>query len=183
MASQPQVSKTSSRWGSFLQQAIAGAESKLDIILADSNDIASKNASSEGGTTMTSKISAAEANAGNDGSPSLYRSWLREDLSVRIAAKGNSSSDSPVASLGRPSRTASLVTGDTITGLESPRRTMDKKATEGVGGGQASLDGKRVSSRRASVCSMGGTTVHLDLPPTPEKGVVRSLVEYESIIA
>jgi hypothetical protein len=44
MASPLQPSKPSSRWGSFLQQAVAGVESKLDTILADGDDAASRNA-------------------------------------------------------------------------------------------------------------------------------------------
>src|SRR5438552_2093793 len=44
MASQPPLSKPSSRWGSFLQQAVAGVESKLDTILADGDDVARRNA-------------------------------------------------------------------------------------------------------------------------------------------
>lgn len=35
MASPPPTTKSSSRWGSFLQQAVAGVESRLDTILAD----------------------------------------------------------------------------------------------------------------------------------------------------
>ena len=35
MATPPVVNKSSSRWGSFLQQAVAGVESRLDTILAD----------------------------------------------------------------------------------------------------------------------------------------------------
>lgn len=35
MAPQPVQSKSTSRWGSLLQQAVAGVESRLDTILAD----------------------------------------------------------------------------------------------------------------------------------------------------
>ena len=35
-------SKQTSRWGSFLQQAVAGVESRLDNILADGPDEAAK---------------------------------------------------------------------------------------------------------------------------------------------
>ena len=35
MASSSSTTKSSSRWGSFLQQAVAGVESRLDTILAD----------------------------------------------------------------------------------------------------------------------------------------------------
>ena len=31
-------SKSSSRWGSFFQQAVAGVESRLDVILADGDE-------------------------------------------------------------------------------------------------------------------------------------------------
>jgi hypothetical protein len=55
MASQPQAPKPSSRWGSFLQQAVAGVESKLDTILADGDDIASKNVNVKGGSTTTAE--------------------------------------------------------------------------------------------------------------------------------
>lgn len=39
MASLPSTTKSSSRWGSFLQQAVAGVESRLDTILADEDTI------------------------------------------------------------------------------------------------------------------------------------------------
>jgi hypothetical protein len=42
MASSPPPAKKSSGWGSFLQQAVAGVESRLDTILAD--DEPAKNA-------------------------------------------------------------------------------------------------------------------------------------------
>ena len=35
-------SKQASRWGSFLQQAVAGVESRLDTILAEGEDEATK---------------------------------------------------------------------------------------------------------------------------------------------
>ncbi|KAI9881021.1 MAG: hypothetical protein M1830_008903 [Pleopsidium flavum] len=38
MSRDPLVSKQSSRWGSFLQQAVAGVESRLDTILADGDE-------------------------------------------------------------------------------------------------------------------------------------------------
>jgi hypothetical protein len=78
-----------------------------------------------------------------------------------------------VSSLGGLSRTASPVTGDTIARTESPRRSMDRKAIEGVDGSRMSLDGKRVSveSGRASVYSMVGDTVGMSAgaitPATP----------------
>ena len=42
MASPPVATKSSSRWGSFLQQAVAGVESRLDTILADDDSPASR---------------------------------------------------------------------------------------------------------------------------------------------
>lgn len=38
MSKAPAASKQSSRWGSFLQQAVAGVESRLDTILADGDE-------------------------------------------------------------------------------------------------------------------------------------------------
>jgi len=38
MSRDSSVSKQSSRWGSFLQQAVAGVESRLDTILADGDE-------------------------------------------------------------------------------------------------------------------------------------------------
>ena len=43
MASPPVATKSSSsRWGSFLQQAVAGVESRLDTILADDDSPATR---------------------------------------------------------------------------------------------------------------------------------------------
>lgn len=38
MSKAPKGSKQASRWGSLLQQAVAGVESKLDTILADGDE-------------------------------------------------------------------------------------------------------------------------------------------------
>lgn len=38
MSKAPKVSKPASRWGSLLQQAVAGVESRLDTILADGDE-------------------------------------------------------------------------------------------------------------------------------------------------
>ena len=46
MASPPPATKQSSRWGGFLQQAVASVESRLDTILADEEDRPPKNAAS-----------------------------------------------------------------------------------------------------------------------------------------
>jgi hypothetical protein len=48
MASSPPPAKKSSGWGSFLQQAVAGVESRLDTILADEQDLSAKNAKTAG---------------------------------------------------------------------------------------------------------------------------------------
>ncbi|KAI9864920.1 MAG: hypothetical protein M1813_002691 [Trichoglossum hirsutum] len=193
MASQPQAPKPSSRWGSFLQQAVAGVESKLDTILADGDDIASKNVNVKGGSTTTAESKSeqpvlmpammalpASTTVGSEKgllrtpSNSKPQGRLQERL-ARAVVKNNSAirSDSPVSSLGGLSRTASPVTGDTIARTESPRRSMDRKAIEGVDGSRMSLDGKRVSveSGRASVYSMVGDTVGMSAgaitPATP----------------
>jgi len=38
MSKAPKASKQASRWGSLLQQAVAGVESRLDTILADGDE-------------------------------------------------------------------------------------------------------------------------------------------------
>ena len=58
MAVQPPA-KTTSRWGSFLQQAVAGVESRLDTILADE----------DGATKSQGNASEQEANVGSGPSP------------------------------------------------------------------------------------------------------------------
>ena len=48
MATPPVINKSSSRWGSFLQQAVAGVESRLDTILADEDSSATGTAKPNG---------------------------------------------------------------------------------------------------------------------------------------
>ena len=48
MASYPISAKSSSRWGSFLQQAVAGVESRLDTILADTDSLNEPSTTSKG---------------------------------------------------------------------------------------------------------------------------------------
>ncbi|KAH0545007.1 hypothetical protein FGG08_000933 [Glutinoglossum americanum] len=190
MASQP--SKPSSRWGSFLQQAVAGVESKLDTILADGDDMPGGASIAASGpkpeqpglkpAMMALPTSAAiglERNLSRTPSNSRAQDRLQERLAKAVKSNGVVRSDSPVSSLGRPSRTASPAAGDTLTGTESPRQSMDRKATEGVKGAtgsRMSLDAKRISgeSGRASACSITGETVGASVgvatpetPPSP----------------
>ncbi|KAI9775480.1 MAG: hypothetical protein M1839_001097 [Geoglossum umbratile] len=171
---------SSSRWGSFLQQAVAGVESKLDTILADGDDTASRNARSAAtGSTepkpeqpglksamMAVPIAASsEKNLSRTPSATRAQDRLQERLArAMVKSNGAIRSDSPVSSLGLPSRAASPAIGDSVSGTESPRRSIDKKATEGVKGaigGRKSLDAKRVSeeSGRASASLIDGETV------------------------
>jgi hypothetical protein len=57
--------KASSRWGSFLQQAVAGVESRLDTILAESDD-------DRGAAATTATNNAAGAKASSTGK------WLQD---------------------------------------------------------------------------------------------------------
>jgi hypothetical protein len=44
--------KSTSRWGSFLQQAVAGVESRLDTILADEENATTNASKSRGSATQ-----------------------------------------------------------------------------------------------------------------------------------
>ncbi|TVY84385.1 TATA element modulatory factor [Lachnellula suecica] len=115
--------QASSRWGSFLQQAVAGVESRLDNILAEGDEatIPQKKptpaptptaAKPEGGVARTASTS----NRTND--------RLQERLARAIAAKNSAQkgekADSLALSSGTPSRT-----GSPATVTNSPRRSTD----------------------------------------------------------
>ena len=55
MASPAQPPRQTSKWGSFLQQAVAGVESRLDIILAEGDDSQSKVAAADDGHSDSAK--------------------------------------------------------------------------------------------------------------------------------
>ncbi|KAI9766089.1 MAG: hypothetical protein M1840_006796 [Geoglossum simile] len=192
MASPPQPPKPSSRWGSFLQQAVAGVESKLDTILADGDDAVSKNASGAGTYSIAgseqkpeqpglkSAMMALPVAAGPEKNLSRTPSGRAQDrLQERLAravvkSSRAARSDSPALSLGLPSRAASPATGgDSVAGTDTPRRSIDGKVTEGVKGvigGKKSLDARRVPEETSSTsaCSIVEEAVGVSTGgPTP----------------
>ncbi|PQE24552.1 m repeat protein [Rutstroemia sp. NJR-2017a WRK4] len=116
--------QSSSRWGSFLQQAVAGVESRLDNILAEGQDAppGSKPASASV-TPAPAKLEPGVSRSGSNSSRTNDR--LQERLARAVAAKqaqkGEARSSSNV-----PSRT-----GSPITASDSPRQSIDAPSSAG----------------------------------------------------
>lgn len=130
----------SSRWGSFLQQAVAGVESRLDNILAEGID------EQQPATTTHAPSSAVKKNTSGDtpvrtASTNSNRAndRLQERLARAIAAKnakggtgdggrsGEGRPDSLALSSGVPSRTGSPAT---VADTASPRASLDVPLAE-----------------------------------------------------
>ncbi|KAI9851656.1 MAG: hypothetical protein M1838_003125 [Thelocarpon superellum] len=98
MASPAQPSRQSSRWGSFLQQAVAGVESRLDTILADgdeastkapaSNDTKAEQLSPKAGTPTT-QASRGGGGLSRTSSASRTHDRLQERLARTLVKKDN----------------------------------------------------------------------------------------------
>ncbi|KAH8775841.1 hypothetical protein BGZ57DRAFT_737597, partial [Hyaloscypha finlandica] len=127
--------KQTSRWGSLLQQAVAGVESRLDNILADGDG--EEGVGDEGlqakkppVATLAPIAAKAESSSSRTSSTNRTNDRLQERLARAMAAKNiaqkGEKADSLALSSGVPSRTGSPVTVN-----ESPRRSLDIASTEG----------------------------------------------------
>ena len=79
MSTQPTALKPSSRWGSFLQQAVAGVESRLDTILADEDTTSTRPKDApnqQSGKTENSSASAKPTSSAGD-IDSVPKPWLK----------------------------------------------------------------------------------------------------------
>ncbi|RFU35417.1 hypothetical protein B7463_g1007, partial [Scytalidium lignicola] len=109
--------KQASRWGSFLQQAVAGVESRLDTILAEAEE------PSKGNKPAPATTPAPKPNTGNSRSSSSTRTSdrLQERLARAVAAKNKAQSGEPLdTSSNAPSRT-----GSPVTNIGSPRGSIE----------------------------------------------------------
>ncbi|RDL42023.1 uncharacterized protein BP5553_02002 [Venustampulla echinocandica] len=118
-------SKQSSRWGSFLQQAVAGVESRLDNILAEQDENAppAKNpASTKPAAAAATKSegpsrSASASNRTND--------RLQERLARAIAAKNTAAQKAEKGDASAPPSATPSRTGSPATIADSPRASTD----------------------------------------------------------
>ncbi|KAF3483222.1 M protein repeat protein [Arthroderma uncinatum] len=141
---------SASKWkvGSFLQQAVAGVESRLDTILADNDSEAAQNA--DKGEKLAEKQPGLRAgmSPAASGSPSLSRSSssarvndrLQERLARAMAKQaGAGNVASPTSSTGIPSRTSSPLPADgSRTSIDS---SSGNKATEETKSDSQSITG------------------------------------------
>ncbi|TVY37717.1 TATA element modulatory factor [Lachnellula subtilissima] len=133
--------QSSSRWGSFLQQAVAGVESRLDTILAEGDEaIAPTSAKRPTPTSTTTNTAKAESVSRTSSTSNRTNDRLQERLARAIAAKNSAQKgekvDSPALSA-TPSRT-----GSPVTATNSPRQSTDV--------GSRSVDSKDAGYRAAS---------------------------------
>ncbi|KAG4433908.1 hypothetical protein IFR05_010605 [Cadophora sp. M221] len=126
--------KQTSRWGNFLQQAVAGVESRLDNILADGVEEQAQVQAQQAGQKKPGTPTLPASPSKTDGGVSRTASTsnrandrLQERLARAIAAKNSAQKpdrpDSLALSSGVPSRT-----GSPITVSSSPRQSIDAPA-------------------------------------------------------
>ncbi|KAF7860855.1 hypothetical protein EAF04_008373 [Stromatinia cepivora] len=142
--------QSSSRWGSFLSQAVGGLESRLDNILAEGQEGQANKSASAAGSTVAAKPEAAVSRSGSNSSRTNDR--LQERLARAVAAKNAQKSGTQSTSSNAPSRT-----GSPITVGESPRQSLD--ASSSAGGDEAA---KRISQDFGSTTNRNA--VELDTP-------------------
>ncbi|KAJ8061371.1 hypothetical protein OCU04_010427 [Sclerotinia nivalis] len=142
--------QSSSRWGSFLSQAVGGLESRLDNILAEGQEGQANKPASTAGSTVAAKPEAAISRSGSNSSRTNDR--LQERLARAVAAKNAQKSGTQSISSNVPSRT-----GSPITVGESPRQSLD--ASSSAGGDEAA---KRISQDFGSPANRNA--VDLDTP-------------------
>ncbi|OJD23907.1 hypothetical protein ACJ73_04739 [Blastomyces percursus] len=127
-----------SRWGGFLQQAIAGVESRLDTILADQDEEdvakdADKGSKQPGQPSLQTGMSFAKSlSPAPSRSPSRAKGndRLQERL-VRAMAKRESATGSPISSTESPSRATSPLSGlDNRASLDNVAEGGDTSATK-----------------------------------------------------
>ena len=83
-------SKGSSRWGSFLQQAVAGVESRLDNILAEGDEAQKPKQLPTSTTIPTSPAAKSESGISNQSTtPSQYANINSRTLKKRIDGQQN----------------------------------------------------------------------------------------------
>ncbi|KAK0122775.1 hypothetical protein ONS96_009810 [Cadophora gregata f. sp. sojae] len=120
--------KQTSRWGNFLQQAVAGVESRLDNILAEGveEQAAAAGQKKPGTPTLPASPSKSDSGVSRTASTNRANDRLQERLARAIAAKNSQKPDRPdslALSSGVPSRT-----GSPATVSSSPRQSIDAPA-------------------------------------------------------
>ncbi|CAG8953208.1 hypothetical protein HYFRA_00003410 [Hymenoscyphus fraxineus] len=120
--------KQSSRWGSFLQQAVAGVESRLDNILAEENEAThtpAKKAPPAPTTPTKPEGSISRAASGSNRTNDRLQERLARAVAAKNTAQKTEKADSLALSSGPPSRT-----GSPATVAESPRQSIDVERTK-----------------------------------------------------
>ncbi|KAI5295975.1 hypothetical protein KEM52_006213 [Ascosphaera acerosa] len=127
--SNPQGAK-SSKWGAFLQQAVAGVESRLDTILANEEDVKTTQAKTDN-SELPGDSSPPARTPSRSTSTRGHNDRLQERLAKAIARKGSPAS---------------------MTSKSGPDRTSDteKRASSDVSSARPSEDSARPSSDGAS---------------------------------
>ncbi|KAI9804262.1 MAG: hypothetical protein M1833_007069 [Piccolia ochrophora] len=172
MASPPPTSKQSSRWGSFLQQAVAGVESRLDTILAE-EDANSKGKPKDEKAIQTrqSRSSSvtpslkAEHGLSRNPSNSKAQDRLQERLARAMVRKDQTRTGvSPGPSSEGPSRTGSPAIGG-----ESARSSFDMRIADD--GSQYSASVGLGEDQRASVdtAERAASLTISDTAPAPQQ--------------
>ncbi|QSZ30151.1 hypothetical protein DSL72_004671 [Monilinia vaccinii-corymbosi] len=150
---------SSSRWGSFLSQAVGGLESRLDNILAEGQEGAANRPPSTAGGAVAAKPEAAVSRSGSNSS-SRTNDRLQERLARAVAAKNAQRAGTPSTPSNLPSRTGSPVTVG-----ESPRQSLDVAS---AGDEEATKDISQDLGSTATANAVESDTPTLEvLPSTP----------------
>ncbi|TKA65388.1 hypothetical protein B0A49_10513 [Cryomyces minteri] len=146
MSAPPAKPKQSSRWGSLLQGAVAGIESRLDTILADDGNASAKGGMAQKAVPQTGRPRAgsgnmsAQAKTADDASRSSSRSRpsgrLQDRLAKAVASNQRSGSQTP-SEVPSPVLSPALASEPTRTSFESrvssdlARPAPQESATQG----------------------------------------------------
>ncbi|TAQ89467.1 hypothetical protein B7494_g2212 [Chlorociboria aeruginascens] len=166
--------KQPSRWGSFLQQAVAGVESRLDNILAEGDEAAKANKPAPS-PAAPAAIKSESGISRSASSSSKTNDRLQERLAKAIAAKNTGQKgDSLALSSTIPSRT-----GSPLTANGSPRTSIDVGRTSTEDGyGQEAGSRTEAIATPDELLSQDNTPTVLIQPSTP--GLRHTLGESQS---
>lgn len=143
MGATPAKTKQTSRWGSLLQGAVAGLESRLDTILAEETTLAARN----GRAAEQSRLSAPNEISDLSRSSSLKRLGPRqqETSGLRSSSKPRASDKSPI-----PSATQGRTSFDSA--ASEPTASVGVYATpSNIGNGEESVDENHAKLSRRNI--------------------------------
>ncbi|PTB64095.1 hypothetical protein BBK36DRAFT_1123905 [Trichoderma citrinoviride] len=163
--------KGASRWGSFLQQAVAGVESRLDTILAESDDDrgAAQPAATTTTTTTTTTTSAASAKASTN-SRASSTNRANDRLQARLA-KAMAGKNAPTAAGVDRASASPRSSVDVASRSSTERPSMDKAEAEKQAETETAAESTQTTADSATTAtSTTSTATTIPIPITITDG-------------